>query len=282
MTTTLPRDADAVPQKTSLFKKVALWTAAGLCVSISAIASVTDEAFLRVNQAISDQIDLIETQESAVIAANQANTLLTPRTGLSWERASLPMVSNPVLLAELKTASRYDSQPDQLELAGFSMIEDVIAVDFTYPGMGPESALAPKRRGQAQWQCLAEALYFEARSESKRAQRAVAEVILNRVDSRRYPNTVCQVVNQGAHRKHKCQFSYNCDGVPERISEPVAWSIAEEIAKEMVVAKTRPLTNGATHYHTTAVRPSWSRKLTKVGHFGDHIFYTYNKRVSRR
>ena len=145
-----------------------------------------------------------------------------------------------------------------------------------------ETTALPKRRGTAQWQCLAEALYFEARSESVQGQRAVAEVILNRVDSRKYPNTVCEVVGQGAHRRNACQFSYNCDGRPEHINEPRAYARAKQIALNMVVGAERSLTSGATHYHTSAVRPSWSRKLTRTATIGTHIFYRDNTVISRK
>lgn len=167
----------------------------------------------------------------------------------------------------------------------------------TGPGIDPTTTMAertlyvqrevkltalPKRRGKAQWQCLAEALYFEARSESEQGQSAVAEVILNRVDSRKYPDTVCEVVSQGAEKLNACQFSYNCDGRPERITEPRAYATAKAIALKMVASGDRSITDGATHYHTKAVRPSWSRKMTETARIGTHIFYRDNTVVSRR
>lgn len=85
-------------------------------------------------------------------------------------------------------------------------------------------ASMPKASGDAQWRCLAEALYFEARGESIRGQFAVAEVILNRVDSPLFPNTVCGVINQGTGRKFACQFTYTCDGHAEHINEPGAFT----------------------------------------------------------
>ena len=80
----------------------------------------------------------------------------------------------------------------------------------------------PVANGGKQWSCLTEALYFEARGESIAGQFAVAEVIMNRADSRAFPNTVCGVVNQGIERRHACQFSYNCDGLAERIHDKQA------------------------------------------------------------
>lgn len=129
-----------------------------------------------------------------------------------------------------------------------------------------------------EWRCLTEAIYFEARGETTRGQFAVAEVILNRVDSKRYPNSVCGVVTQGSERRNACQFSYTCDGKKEVVHEREAFVKAARIAKSMLEGRPRVLTNNATHYHTTAVSPSWSRRLTKITQIGVHIFYKYPKR----
>ncbi|MCL3882416.1 cell wall hydrolase [Marivita sp. GX14005] len=135
--------------------------------------------------------------------------------------------------------------------------------------------------GGAQWECLAEALYFEARGETIKGQFAVAEVIMNRVKSGRFPDTVCGVVNQGTGRKYQCQFTYTCDGIPERIREPRAWKQVGKIARAILdgVAPLN-LTDGATHYHTKAVSPRWSRTYTKTASIGVHLFYRHTWRVS--
>lgn len=131
----------------------------------------------------------------------------------------------------------------------------------------------PEADGDAQWRCLTEALYFEARGETLRGQFAVAEVILNRVDSPRFPGSVCGVVKQGTGRLHACQFSYTCDGLPEHVAEPAAWSRAGKIAAAMLDDAARPLTHGATFYHTNAVRPYWARAFRKTAEIGVHLFY---------
>lgn len=133
---------------------------------------------------------------------------------------------------------------------------------------------------QKSLQCLAQALYFEARGESRDGQVAVAEVILNRVDSRRYPATVCSVVRQGAKKRNACQFSFACDGRAEKIHNRAAYSRATDIARSMLAGKDRDLTGGATHFHTTAVSPSWSRKLKRTTKIGSHIFYRLPKKIS--
>lgn len=264
-------------------KAAAVATFLGVFVSISAIAAVNTTAVPEADTEITEQILLIEDQEDNSRAARRLEDLLTPRTGLAWKRSAFPMVSNPVLVAEVRQVERAQAAPEHLTLATLALIEDAVAYeDVPQLDVAPMAATSPKKRGQAQWHCLAEAVYFEARSENLKAQRAVAEVVMNRVDSSRYPNTVCEVINQGASRKHRCQFSYNCDGIPETIHETRAWKRAQEVAKDMVSAETRPLTNGATHYHTTAVRPFWSKQLVRTAKYGAHIFYKRGTRLSRR
>lgn len=133
-----------------------------------------------------------------------------------------------------------------------------------------------------EWQCLTEALYFEARGENVVGQQAVAEVILNRVDSRRYPNSVCDVVLQGAKRGRGCQFSYNCDGKKNHIGNRRVFNQLGKLASRMLGGADRVLTNGALFYHNTSVRPSWSSRLKRTARIGSHIFYAHKTRVSRR
>lgn len=131
----------------------------------------------------------------------------------------------------------------------------------------------PRENGNAQWRCLTEAIYFEARGEPIEGQAAVAEVILNRVDSPRYPDTVCKVVNQGTGRLHACQFSYTCDGIPERVTEPRAWDAAGKIAHLLMDGAPRTLTADATHYHADYVDPYWAQVYPRTTQVGTHIFY---------
>ena len=135
-------------------------------------------------------------------------------------------------------------------------------------------ATLPTATGGAEWKCLSEALYFEARGESLKGQFAVAEVILNRVAAPGYPNSVCGVVLQGASRKGGCQFSYACDGKPEVISESRAWDRAGKVARLMLDGKARErLTEGATHFHTHRVRPNWAQVFPQTTRIGTHLFY---------
>lgn len=131
----------------------------------------------------------------------------------------------------------------------------------------------PKATGGEQFACLAEALYFEARGETVKGQFAVAEVILNRVKSAQFPNTLCGVINQGTGRKYQCQFTYTCDGYKEVINEKKAYQRVAKVARAALDGLKTELTDGATYYHTTAVRPRWSRVFTNTTRIGMHVFY---------
>jgi len=131
-----------------------------------------------------------------------------------------------------------------------------------------------------QTRCLQEAIYHESRGEVIYGQFAVAEVILNRVDLPNYPNSVCDVVYQNAHRRNACQFSYACNGRSTAMSEPRARRLAGAIAQVMIQGAPRELTDGATHFHTTGVRPRWSRTFARTAQFGTHLFYREPLRFS--
>lgn len=134
--------------------------------------------------------------------------------------------------------------------------------------------------------CLAMAIYFEARGEPEAGQIAVANVILNRVDDRRYPNTVCEVVKQGpTYRwaphlpvRHRCQFSFYCDGKPEIIHDERAYQKAMEISTGVLLGHIPDITEGSTHYHATHVLPDWAETKTFTVRINNHIFYRWERR----
>ena len=138
----------------------------------------------------------------------------------------------------------------------------------------------PKATGDAQWQCLAKAIYFESRGEPLEGQVAVAEVILNRVSDRRFPDTVCAVTTQGAGSGRGCQFSYACDGHSDTMKSSLARDRSEKLASVMLAGRARALTDGATYFHTRSVRPGWSRRMTRTTTIGHHIFYRPAVRVA--
>ena len=126
--------------------------------------------------------------------------------------------------------------------------------------------------------CLAEAIYFEARGEAVRGQIAVAQVILNRAFSGKYPDTVCGVVYQNKHRHLACQFTFACDGHPDVIREPDMWERAQKIAKAMLDGQLwLPEVDRSTHYHAYWVRPSWVNEMKRNWKYGVHTFYRPRK-----
>jgi spore germination cell wall hydrolase CwlJ-like protein len=146
-----------------------------------------------------------------------------------------------------------------------------------YAGLIKSGDMAREQR------CLAEAVYFEARSEPEKGRAAVAQVVLNRVKSGVYPTSVCGVVYQNRHRKLACQFTFACEGKSLRITEPASWQVAERIARDVYQGRIY-LTEVAasTHYHADYVSPRWAKKLKKMDVIGRHIFYsTERSRVAR-
>jgi spore germination cell wall hydrolase CwlJ-like protein len=121
--------------------------------------------------------------------------------------------------------------------------------------------------------CLAQAVYYEARGESRDGQRAVAEVVLRRVVDGRYPRTVCGVVYQDAGGPG-CQFSFACGRQRGRV-DWLAWKRAVDVASYEATGPGRheDMTLGATHFHTVAVSPSWSHRFLRTARIGTHIFY---------
>lgn len=151
------------------------------------------------------------------------------------------------------------------------------SVEFTRSWIDAQPAV----QGGAEWQCLTEALYFEARGETVKGMFAVAEVILNRVDSARFPDTVCGVINQGTGKRYQCQFTYTCDGRAETIREPQSYARVGKVANFALSGAAPRLTEGATHYHTTAVSPRWSRTYTRTARIGVHVFYRHTFRTAK-
>ncbi len=130
--------------------------------------------------------------------------------------------------------------------------------------------------GDEQHTCLAQAVYFEARSEPLAGQMAVAKVILNRVADSRYPDTICGVVFQNQKWVDRCQFSFACDGLPDQPREKAAWAMSERVASLVQRHWVPDRIDNATHYHADYVAPGWADNLVKTATVGRHIFYRYD------
>jgi len=162
------------------------------------------------------------------------------------------------------------------------VITDLLVTDFG--GVIDLSEIRSVRVGKRsrQWRCLTEALYFEARGENLVGQVAVAEVILNRVDSKSYPNSVCGVIQQGQSKRNGCQFSFICDGKVEHIGNRKSFEGLGKVAWVMMQGKPRILTGKATHYHAASVLPRWAKRLVRTARIGVHIFYRPALQLSER
>lgn len=220
---------------------------------------------------------VIKTISAAFFAATMALTgsaaaadeVLASRLGaiLGQEREALSVVPDTRL-------SLLTSLPPAAERGVETQTRMVYDRDFL--------ANQPAADGGEQWQCLSEALYFEARGETVRGMFAVGEVILNRVDSDAYPDSLCSVINQGTGRRYACQFTYTCDGNPETIAEPRSWERVGKVARLLIDGAPRALTGGATHYHTKAVNPSWAQRFPRTASIGSHYFYRQPVRTASK
>lgn len=192
-----------------------------------------------------------------------------------------PAVPRAVALSST-TPAPADATP--IEVAAASL-----AFPRTVPSPEPEQTVPGEARHRyadligpdaldREQRCLAEAVYFEARSEPEEGQAAVAQVVLNRVKSGLYPTNVCGVVYQNRHRYMGCQFSFACEGKSLRITDDTSWQSASRIAKAVIEGRTYLSdVGGATHYHADYVKPGWSRRLKKMDVIGRHIFYSLKR-----
>ena len=143
------------------------------------------------------------------------------------------------------------------------MLAGILLIGFMDTAMGEEQV------------CLAEAMYFEARDQGTIGMIAVGVVIQNRVDHPKYPDTICGRYWNGNPIRDKCQFSYWCDGRPERPAEKEVWKEAQDVAELLLSTQIDMVgLERATHYHATWVTPKWSKFLEPCTRIGQHIFYS--------
>ena len=136
-------------------------------------------------------------------------------------------------------------------------------------------------QNEDQIQCMATTLYFEARSESDLGQKAVAAVVMNRTESKKYPSSVCGVVTQanknadGSLKRHKCAFSYYCDGKSDVARDKSQFERSRKIAVEAMLTHSdeTDITEGSVMYHATYVSPYWKNAYARTAQVDSHIFY---------
>ncbi|MBB2835767.1 UNVERIFIED_ORG: spore germination cell wall hydrolase CwlJ-like protein [Rhizobium esperanzae] len=194
----------------------------------------------------------------------------------------------PAMLASLVTSNKADvlttayapAAPDYSRQSPFDSILTEPDSGRFVPEIGPRdhawaaSVLPASVFSAREQQCLASGIYFEARGESVKGQAAVAQVILNRVRNPAYPKSICGVVYQNEDWRNRCQFSFACDAIKDRVNSEYHWRVARDVAMAVTSGKIwLPQVGSATHYHAVYVRPKWAKTMEKVGRIGLHIFY---------
>lgn len=203
-------------------------------------------------------------QDEAAAWRVLATQYLRAEDTLGWEGAPALQFASFTIEADAETGARI-TQRSLADLRSFD-----------------SSHLDNAQSAARERQCMAEAIFYEARSESLSGQLAVAEVVLNRVRHRAYPGTVCDVVYQGSERTTGCQFTFTCDGSMARAPQGRGWRRAQLVADHALMGFARPVTRRATHYHTTEVDPYWNDNLVRTRRIGSHIFYRFPNRSERQ
>ena len=230
-----------------------LLATAGVAICIMMTAMSATASVKRSKEA---RFAAIEVADEAQIVADFAN-YLADETASVREEMTAPRLKPAPLTADIVTKR--------------SPIADLVGFDFT-------TIEIAKLDGEERT-CLAQAIYYEARSESRVGQLAVADVVLNRVSSPVYPDTICEVVYQGSERRTGCQFSFTCDGSMKARLNERKWRDSEMLAGAVLAGIRKPVSRNATHYHADYVSPPWADTLTPTAVIGTHKFYRFPSRT---
>ncbi|MGF7147790.1 spore germination cell wall hydrolase CwlJ-like protein [Sphingomonas zeicaulis] len=178
-----------------------------------------------------------------------------------------PTPPPPVEPLELKAVDAMDAVAINAAVP-FSTLPNPAAAPFRFAGSDEDRARSID--------CLAAAMMYEAGTGDDEGQRAVAQVVLNRVRHPAYPKTVCRVVFQGSERTTGCQFTFTCDGALARVLPETAWRDARLRAAAALEGRVYAPVGYATHYHTNWVVPYWSSSLDKIAQVGTHLFFRWS------
>ena len=209
---------------------------------------------------------------------------LAPPAGAKTPAKNATTPAKDDTAAPAPVAIAYAATDDDQAKAPFDAVlgaGKITDTNIVMPDIGANHAwvnlpLPASARSESEVRCLATAIYFEARGEPEKGQLAVAQVVLNRLKNPAYPNTVCGVVYQNKNKRNRCQFSFACDGIRDRITDMRSWAAAQALAQKVVNNPTTSFLSNvgaATHYHATYVRPRWARHMKKMDKIGRHIFY---------
>ena len=229
--------------------------AAGL-LSVCAVATALSATVSAERLAAERQAELERAREAEMVA-DLANYLA----------AETARARNALQAPRLKPA-----KPIEAVFSSDDALKDFITFDFT--------SLDAAKIDAEERTCLAQAIYYEARSEPRIGQLAVADVVLNRVANALYPNSICEVVFQGSYRRTGCQFTFTCDGAMDARLNQRKWKAAQDMAGAILAGVRVPVTRSATHYHASYVKPRWADRLTPTATIGTHKFYRFPSRTA--
>ena len=212
------------------------------------------------------EAEMVSAQLSAALAANPAMPFEKP--GESFPGSAFFFLADPIDQTALIALPTTDAYASGVAEAGHELGELIDSGPSARPFFGGGGT--SQMRAQ---ECLAQAIWYEAASESEAGQRAVAQVVLNRVAHPNWPSSVCGVVYQGSNRSTGCQFTFTCDGSLARRTTGRSWDRAQQIAAEALAGSIYAPVGLATHYHTLWINPYWASSLDHVGTIGAHRFY---------
>jgi spore germination cell wall hydrolase CwlJ-like protein len=256
-------------------------------ISLPQTTSLASKSSLLPQDETFTTINMTELRKQTVLAEGKGD-LFVPDAGEASETVA-PLKHKKTQVAAVERDKRIKIEPASIDLkaendvAGKAVKKLVLAEKKADTDDGlvlskaeKKKQLAQRRIRQAEENCLARAVYFEARSESAMGQMAVAKVILNRVKDPNYPNTICGVVYQGSQRRNSCQFSFACDGMPDDVKSPTAWAQSKRVAQKAINGELKmgSAMSQATNYHADYVKPKWAKSMRKLVKIGTHIFYT--------
>lgn len=213
---------------------------------------------------------LVASERAAIIAVISLMLVIAPTSSAGWQgRTPQPIAS---------FSSRHNpSQP----VISFAEAQRVVALNEAIPanpGLAVPAApfvLSGSLSQTSAIDCMTAAIYYEAANEPIAGQRAVAQVVLNRMRHPAYPDSVCAVVFQGSERRTGCQFTFTCDGSLARRPSRNGWLRAQTVAYSALSGLVEPSVGHATHYHASYVLPYWAKSLTKLETVGSHVFYQW-------
>ncbi len=199
---------------------------------------------------------------------------MTKRTSDALSRSDRVLIAALAIILATASAAVGASLTNHAAMARIALATPAVVKTIAPEPVKLTAADAVKNQLLAEHRCLSEVLYYEARGEGDKGQKAVAEVVFHRMNSGNYGHSICAVVYEGAGRPG-CQFTFACNGDLHRKKDDIAWLNSERLAAQILTdqAWRKDTTGGATNYHASTTEPVWAPTLVKTGQIGNHVFY---------